>query len=122
MNADIFYDFRDVQGDPALAAELRRHALAAAQSPAFLMRLAQRLEIRSPALSPIFGSFRARAGRIDLKRGGLRTLVAAARILALKIGSKALSTANRLAAAIEAGLLPATISCCSAMPMTGCSG
>jgi CBS domain-containing protein len=105
LNADIFYDFRDVQGDPVIAAELRRHALAAARSPAFLMRLAQRLEIRSPVLSPIFGSFRARNGRIDLKRGGLRTLVAAARILALKIGSKALSTANRLAAATEAGLL-----------------
>src|SRR4029077_19372231 len=90
LNADIFYDFRDVLGDGGLAAELRRHAQEAALSPSFLMRLPPRLEIRSPALSPVFGTFRARAGRIDLKQGGLRTLVAAARILALKIGSAAL--------------------------------
>jgi signal-transduction protein with cAMP-binding, CBS, and nucleotidyltransferase domain len=105
LNADIFYDFRDVLGDGGLAAELRRHAQAAARSPSFLMRLAHRLEIRSPALSPVFGSFRAKAGRVDLKQGGSRTLVAAARILALKIGSAALSTSQRLAAATEAGLL-----------------
>jgi CBS domain-containing protein len=107
LNADIFYDFRDVLGDSALAAELRRFAQGAARSPSFLIRLAQRLEIRSPALSPIFGSFRAKAGRVNLKQGGLRTLVSAARILALKIGSTALSTRQRLAAATEEGLLQA---------------
>ena len=105
LNADIFYDFRDVYGDAALAAELRTHALAAARSPAFLMRLAHMLEVRSPALSPVFGHFRAQAGRVDLKRGGLRSLVAAARILALKIGSPALSTEGRLIAVTQAGLL-----------------
>jgi CBS domain-containing protein len=107
LNADIFYDFRDVHGDPALAAELRDFALEAARSPAFLMRLAHMLEVRSPALSPILGHFRVRAGRADLKRGGLRSLVSAARILALKIGSPALSTEQRLAAATAAGLLQA---------------
>ena len=107
LNADIFYDFRDVLGDSALAAELRRFSQEAARSPPFLIRLAHRLEIRSPALSPIFGSFRTRAGRIDMKQGGLRTLVSAARILALKIGATALSTRQRLAAATEEGLLQA---------------
>jgi len=97
LNADIFYDFRDVLGDSALAAELRRFSQEAARSPSFLIRLAHRLEIRSPALSPVFGNFRARAGRVDVKRGGLRTLVSAARILALKIGATALSTRQRLA-------------------------
>jgi signal-transduction protein with cAMP-binding, CBS, and nucleotidyltransferase domain len=105
LNADIFYDFRDVHGDTALATQLRVYALAAARSPAFLMRLAHMLEVRSPALSPILGHFRAREGRVDLKRGGLRSLVAAARILALKIGASALSTEQRLAAATEAALL-----------------
>ncbi len=105
LNADIFYDFRDVHGDTALATQLRSYALAAARSPAFLMRLAHMLEVRSPVLSPILGHFRARAGRVDLKRGGLRSLVAAARILALKIGSPALSTDQRLLAVTEAGLL-----------------
>ena len=107
LNADIFYDFRDVYGDAALAAKLRDHALAAARSPAFLMRLAHMLDVRSPALSPILGHFRTRAGRVDLKRGGLRSLVSAARILALKIGAPALSTEARLVAVTEAGLLQA---------------
>ncbi len=105
LNADIFYDFRGVAGDLGLAAELRASALATARAPAFLMRLARMMDSSSPALSPFFGGLRSRAGRIDLKQGGLRSLVAAARILALKIGSPALSTFDRLTAATEAGLL-----------------
>lgn len=106
LNADIFYDFRPVQGDSALADDLRGYALGAAKSPAFLMRLAHMLDASSPALSPVFGRFRVKAGRVDLKRGGLRSLVAAARILALRIGAPALSTEGRLVTATEAGLLP----------------
>jgi CBS domain-containing protein len=105
LNADIFYDFRPVHGDEALAAELRSHAMAAARSAGFLMRLSRLMDARSPALTPILGRFRARAGRVDLKTGGLRSLVAAARLLALKIGAGELSTEGRLAAATEAGLL-----------------
>ncbi|MGH9679573.1 MAG: putative nucleotidyltransferase substrate binding domain-containing protein, partial [Candidatus Acidiferrales bacterium] len=41
------------------------------------------------------------------KRGGLRSLVSAARILGLKLGSMEVSTEGRFAAAAEAGLLPA---------------
>jgi CBS domain-containing protein len=107
LNADIFYDFRPVQGDRALAEELRSYALAAARAPGFLMRLAHMMDASSPALTPILGRFRVRAGRLDLKRGGLRSLVAAARILALKIGAPALSTSGRFQAAAEAGLLAA---------------
>jgi CBS domain-containing protein len=105
LNADIFYDFRPVQGDRALAEELRAHALDVARAPGFLMRLAHMMDASSPALSPILGRFRVKAGRVDLKYGGLRSLVAAARILALKIGAPALSTSGRFAAATEAGLL-----------------
>jgi CBS domain-containing protein len=108
LNADIFFDFRPVNGDYWLGDELRAFAVPlAAGSPAFLARLAHMLDPRSPALSPVFGSFRSRAGRIDLKRGGLRSLVSAARILALKLGSVEIATDRRLAAAAEAGLLPA---------------
>jgi CBS domain-containing protein len=105
LNADIFYDFRAVHGDHRLASELRAFAMTIARSPAFLMRLAHMLEPRSPALSPIFGFVRNKDGRVDLKRGGLRSLVTAARVLALKIGAPELSTDRRLAAATEAGLL-----------------
>ncbi|HEX7200035.1 MAG TPA: DUF294 nucleotidyltransferase-like domain-containing protein, partial [Dongiaceae bacterium] len=105
LNADIFYDFRPVEGDRRLAEDLRAYATAAAKAPGFLMRLAHMLDASSPALSPVFGRFRVKSGRVDLKRGGLRSLVAAARILALRVGAPALSTAGRLAAATEAGLL-----------------
>ena len=105
LNADIFYDFRPVEGDRRLAEDLRAYAAAAAKAPGFLMRLAHMLDASSPALSPVFGRFRVKSGRVDLKRGGLRSLVAAARILALRVGAPALSTAGRLAAATEAGLL-----------------
>ncbi len=106
LNADIFYDFRAVAGELSLAQALRAHAAkAAAAAPGFLMRLAQMLDAGSPALSPVLGRLRSRGGRVDLKRGGLRSLTAAARILALKVASPALSTAGRLEAAAEAGLL-----------------
>ena len=52
LNADIFYDFRPVQGDRALAEELRSYALDAARAPAFLMRLAHMMDASSPALTP----------------------------------------------------------------------
>ena len=105
LNADIFYDFRPVQGDRSLAEALRTYAMEAARAPGFLMRLAHMMDASSPALTPILGRFRIKGGRVDLKRGGLRSLVAAARILALKIGAPALSTSGRFAAATEAGLL-----------------
>jgi signal-transduction protein with cAMP-binding, CBS, and nucleotidyltransferase domain len=105
LNADIFYDFRPVQGDRTLAEVLRAYAMEAAGVRGFLMRLAHMMDASSPALTPILGRFRVKGGRVDLKRGGLRSLVAAARILALKIGAPALSTSGRFAAATEAGLL-----------------
>jgi len=108
LNADIFFDFRPVHGDYWLGDELRAFAVPlAAGSPAFLVRLSHMLDPRSPALSPITGNLRSQAGRVDLKRGGLRSLVSAARILGLRLGSMAISTERRFAAAAEAGLLPA---------------
>jgi CBS domain-containing protein len=105
LNADIFYDFRAVHGDRGLAEELKTYAIRAAGAPGFLMRLAHMLDASSPAIGPILGRFRTTAGRVDLKRGGLRSLVSAARILALRIRSSALSTTARLSAVAQAGLL-----------------
>src|SRR5262249_52125540 len=93
-----------VHGDEGLAAELRSHAMAAARSAGFLMRLSRLMDARSPALTPILGRFRARAGRVDLKTGGLRSLTSAARLLALKLGAPALATEGRLAAGAGGGL------------------
>jgi CBS domain-containing protein len=104
LNADIFYDFRPVHGDFALAARLRRRALEAAVPRPFLAALGADLAEMGTPLGP-FGGFRTEQGRVDLKRGGLLPLVSAARILALRDGSPALDTGGRLDAAVAAGHL-----------------
>jgi signal-transduction protein with cAMP-binding, CBS, and nucleotidyltransferase domain len=105
LSVDIFYDFRPVHGDFALADELRRHALAAAR-PArmFLAFMAEQLKEAGAPLG-FFGRILTEAGRVDLKRGGTFPIVAGARVLALRSGSTALATGERLAAAVSAGLL-----------------
>lgn len=105
LNVDIFYDFRPVHGHAALAEELRRHALAAARSsPPFLALLARQLEDFGPPVG-FLGRIRTEGGRIDLKRGGTLPIVAGARVLALRCGTSALATGERLSAAVAAGLL-----------------
>lgn len=106
LNADIFYDFRPVHGDIALAGQLRRTAQELARSRPFLALLgAQLAEMGTPL--GIFGGFKTEEGRVDLKKGGLLPLVSAARVLALREGSPALDTGNRLAAAVASGHLNA---------------
>jgi signal-transduction protein with cAMP-binding, CBS, and nucleotidyltransferase domain len=104
LSVDIFYDFQPVHGDRRLAEALRKDAMLAAQDRALLSRLSATLDTQTPALT-MFGGFRVRQGRLDLKRGGLLPLTSAARILALKAGVAATSTAARLAGAAEAGLI-----------------
>ena len=104
LAVDIFLDFRPVAGDFALAAALRRATDRATASILFLHALADELFHLSKALG-IFNRFRAENGRVDVKRDGLLTLVSGARVLALKNRIAALSTAERLAGAVEAGVL-----------------
>jgi signal-transduction protein with cAMP-binding, CBS, and nucleotidyltransferase domain len=52
-----------------------------------------------------FGGFRTREGRIDLKIGGLFPIVAGGRVVALRLGSTALSSRDRWRAAHEAGII-----------------
>lgn len=106
LNADIFYDFRPVHGDVALAGRLRRMAQGLALSRPFLALLGAQLQDMGTPLG-IFGGFKTEEGRVDLKKGGLLPLVSAARVLALREGSPALDTGNRLAAAVAAGHLNA---------------
>jgi signal-transduction protein with cAMP-binding, CBS, and nucleotidyltransferase domain len=97
LNVDIFFDCAPVHGDRTLAAELRRHAIAAAgRSPLFLRLLAAELENRGSALGP-FGFLRTQQGRFDIKLGGFLPIVTAARVMALKHGVDALGTGERLA-------------------------
>lgn len=107
LNTDIFFDFRAVEGEVKLAADLRRDALVAAQGAlGFLRLLADQAAQHGPALS-LFNRFRLRDGRVDLKAGGLLPLVGAARVLALAHGVAETETAARLRAVAALGKLSA---------------
>jgi CBS domain-containing protein len=99
LNADIFFDALPVYGDAALAEALRRDAIAAAsRSPAFLKLMSLNAIGGEPPLG-WFGRFRVdEDGRMDLKRGGIMPVFAAARVLALKHAIPERATAARLEA------------------------
>jgi DNA polymerase-3 subunit epsilon/CBS domain-containing protein len=105
LHVDIFFDSVAVAGDASLARRLLDDAMsAAARAPAFLACLAQSVIALRPARG-LFGGLRTENGRIDLKLSGLLPLVSMARTLALRVGSKALSTPDRLRAAADGSRL-----------------
>jgi DNA polymerase-3 subunit epsilon/CBS domain-containing protein len=96
LNVDIVFDFRPVHGDGALAAGLWDEAWAAARgAPSFLRLLAEAGAAHESAFG-FLGRLKGEEGRIDLKRHGLKPLVTAARLLALRHGVARRSTAERL--------------------------
>jgi CBS domain-containing protein len=101
LNVDIFYDFRPVHGDAALAAELWREAWdTAAGSAPFLRQLAEAGIGQEPPIG-LFGRLKTEKGGIDLKRHGLWPIVRSARLLALRHGVACRSTAERLQAVVK---------------------
>jgi CBS domain-containing protein len=97
LSVDIFFDLRSVHGDGALAESLRRDAFDLAKGRlAFLKLLADAAGPFEPPLG--FFGIRTVNGRVDLKRGGLLSVVSTARILALRFHAAARSTPGRLAA------------------------
>ena len=111
LNAAIFFDFRPVAGDAALAGRLREAVLAQArESPGFLHAMAANaLRVRPPLglLADFAPDDNAEfPGTLDLKAFGARPLVDAARTIALARALSATSTAARLRAAAAAGALP----------------
>ncbi len=106
LNADIFYDFQPVHGDVALAAALRAHATEVGRSSLLQHLLVKSIREKGTALN-IFGGFRQKRGRVDLKKGGLLPIVAGARVMALKLGIAETATSARWAAAAAARLISA---------------
>lgn len=99
LNADIFFDFRPVHGDLELAERLRKDAIAgASNSPLFLRMMAHQAgEIEGHV--GWFGRLRTdEDGRIDLKKGGIMPIFAAARVASLARRIEVRSTPERLAA------------------------
>lgn len=102
LAVDIFYDFRPVAGEMALARRLFEEAYAAsAAAPVLAKMLAGEIEGFSPPLG-ILGGIKLQDGRVDLKKGGLFPIVAGARAIAMRHGLALRGTGERLAAAIEA--------------------
>jgi CBS domain-containing protein len=96
LNVDIFFDAIPVHGDVALGEDLISGAQRLARgAPDFLMMLTE-LARRWRAPLTMLGGFQKTEGRVDLKKAGLLPIFTAARVLALRHGVQARSTAERL--------------------------
>lgn len=103
LAVDIFFDFRAVHGDGALAASLWRDAYDLAKGQAGFAKL---LAEASGNFEPPLGWFgiRTENGRVDLKRGGLFVIVSVARVLAIYHGIAEHSTRARIESVRALGL------------------
>ena len=107
LNVDIFFDAMPVAGNFALAQRLHREAVAlASTSHPFINLLTQSVKSVTPQFSMFGGRLTLTEGRVDLKRNGLLPLVSFARTLALRIGSTARSTQQRIRETMLTGRLP----------------
>ena len=113
LTACVFFDFRSLWGEAALAdalrADIAQHAHANSR---FLKQMSDNALANRPPLS-WFGELRAAADKagvegIDLKMSGSVPFVDAARILALARGITATGTVERLEQAAAKGGLPAS--------------
>lgn len=106
-HVDIFYDFRCVHGERALALEVRHFAYeSAGRAPGFLRNLsAMATDFRAPIT--VFGGIKTDHGRVDLKKHGLLAVVSGARVLALRHGIEKRATKDRLEAVAALGAVNA---------------
>jgi CBS domain-containing protein len=97
LSVDIFFDLRPVHGDPALANTLWREGFDLARGEiGFAKLLAESAGTGETGLG-LFGGFRTRQGRIDLKKAGLFGIVTLARALAVRHHVVERATPARLA-------------------------
>ncbi|MXZ80268.1 MAG: CBS domain-containing protein [Gammaproteobacteria bacterium] len=103
LKTDIFFDAVSVHGDESLMEDISRFAFeAGASSRSFLSLMATNAaEVRSPL--SVFGRFKLKDGRMDVKMGGILPIFSAARVESIRHGITVKSTPERLNALIEAG-------------------
>ncbi len=95
LSVDIFFDFRAVHGDSALAMQLWNDAYDLAKGQTGFLKLLA--EAAGPVEPPVgFFGIKTDNGRVDLKKGGLFAIVAAARLLAMRFHVAEHSTKVRL--------------------------
>lgn len=103
MVSSIFFDFRAVAGELDTT-PLADQVADATQNQIFLAHLA-RVSLRFNPPLDFFQRIRAEDGHVDLKKRGIASIVAAARVYALEAGARARPTRERLEAAIESGVV-----------------
>ena len=105
LNAAIFFDFRALHGEAALATELRSwlHGAVSAQKLFLRHMTGNALQVRPPlgVLRDFVDVDDAHPGTMDLKKYAARPFIDAARILALANGVMATNTAERLRGAMR---------------------
>jgi CBS domain-containing protein len=111
LHASIFFDFRPLAGDAALALDLRAWLnRAARQNPRFLHQMAGNALRNRPPLGVVrdfvLSEDAAHPHTLDLKLNGTTPFVDAARIFALASGSPQTNTAKRLREAARALNIP----------------
>ncbi|MBS1147924.1 MAG: signal-transduction protein [Proteobacteria bacterium] len=111
LHASIFFDFRPLAGDAALALDLRAWLSRAAQkNPRFLHQMAGNALRNRPPLGVVrdfvLSEDEAHPHTLDLKLNGATPFVDAARIFALASGSPQTNTAKRLREAARALHIP----------------
>lgn len=103
LNVDIFFDLVPVYGASGLSRTLRVDAIrAASEARPFIALLAESVESLTPRVG-LLGRLKVVDGRMDLKRDGLLPLVSVARLIALREGSDARTTPDRLRVASSEG-------------------
>lgn len=114
LEASVFFDLRHQYGDPGLTAALVAHQRRAARgTPIFLAHLAAAAASHHTPLGFFRGLVVDRSGEhrdaLDVKRGGINTIVEIARLHGLACGSSATSTLARLEDAVAAGRVSPTL-------------
>ncbi|MCP4574075.1 MAG: cyclic nucleotide-binding/CBS domain-containing protein [bacterium] len=103
MVSSIFFDFRAVAGDLD-ASPLADLVADAAESQLFMAHLA-RVSLRFKPPLGLFRRIKSDGGRVDLKKRGIASIAAAARVYALESGTRGRPTRERLEAAMAAGVV-----------------
>ena len=108
---DIFFDFRSVWGDPAMASDLRHFVTKTAGGNHAFLREMYEDDVDHRVALGWFGRFitekdeRAFKGQLNLKHTGTLPLVEAMRLLSLREGIEAISTLERMNALHEKDVL-----------------
>jgi len=103
MVSSIFFDFRAVAGTLSMES-VEKLIESSADNQLFMAHLA-RVSLRFKPPLGLFRRIQTEDGRVDLKKRGIASVVAAARVFALEAGTRARPTRERLEAAIEEGKL-----------------